>query len=696
MSITSAMSTATSGLLAAQAGIAVTSDNISNVNTQGYARKEIQQTARVAAGAGAGVDIAEVRRVTDRFLNEELRIATAEASRFGAMGEIQAQLTALLGDPTGDRTIVAALDDIFQAAGILAASPETTATRSDLIDTMQRLGDDLGRSAEGVRDLRRQADQRIDETVIEINSLIADLHDLNDRISGRQQTSDVTGLEDLRARKLDRLAELVDVRTFDLGDGVLGVSTTGGLTLLDRSPRELVHTPSDSVEVGQVFPNLTVVRIDPASGARVPTAGAIDDRITSGELKGLLEMRDSVLPDLAAELGAYAGHVADEFNRVHNNFTAVPAPASLTGRNTGALATDPHGFTGIADFHAFDSSGNVLATASIDFGAIGGTVADAINAVNAGLGGLGTLSLADGVMTFSAAGAAAGIGIAQDAANPSDNGGRGFAHRFGLNDLVRTTPGPNFDTALAPASAHGFSGQMTLSLVGPANQRPISASVDFGTIGGTMGDVVTALNTAFNGTATFSLDGDGALVTRVGTAFPGHSVEIVNDTTSRGTTGLRFADMFGLGSRPVAEMATTFAVRPDIAGQPGLLANATIDTARSPAIGRGDNSGAFALQALGDADGRFPGAGRLPAMNATLSEVGADLLGRAGQAASDIATRADDRLALMSELGQRVSEVSGVNLDEEMARLITFQTAFNASARVISATRDMLDALINI
>ena len=83
-------------------------------------------------------------------------------------------------------------------------------------------------------------------------------------------------------------------------------------------------------------------------------------------------------------------------------------------------------------------------------------------------------------------------------------------------------------------------------------------------------------------------------------------------------------------------------------------------------------------------------------MTATLSEIGSELMGRVGQAANDISIRAEDRLALRDELSERVSEVSGVNLDEEMTRLITFQTAFNASARVISATQEMFDALLRL
>ena len=489
MSLNGVLSTGTSGLIAAQVGLSTVSDNIANVNTEGYARKEAAQDVRVVGGQGVGVQVSEVRRIADSFLSQEFRIAAAESGRFEAMDELQQQLTALLGDPTQDRTLVSRLDDIFNAAAALANNPETTAARNTMLDALQRLDEDLNLVSDGVRDLQRQADQRIGDTVQTINDLIEQIDGLNREISRLPDTADSNALEDQRARKLDELGALLDIRTFELGNGILAVSTNAGLPLVDHAARRLVHVPNDAAIAGQTFPQLTIERIDPATGQTAAVNGSIDTSIRSGELRGLLDIRDTNLNDLAVELGAMAGQVADELNRVHNDFTAVPPPATLTGRNTGAVATDPHGFTGIATFHAFDASNAVTASATIDFGAIGGTIQNAITAVNAGLGGQGTLSLSNGVMSFTAAGGASGVAIQQDATTPSDNGGRGFSHRFGLNDLVSTGTGPSFDTGLTSATSHGMTGEMTLSLIGPANQRAITTTIDFAAIGGTVGDL---------------------------------------------------------------------------------------------------------------------------------------------------------------------------------------------------------------
>ena len=61
MAITTIMATASSGLAAAQAGLRVTSDNIANVSTAGYVRKQLEQSSRISNGMGVGVDITGVK-----------------------------------------------------------------------------------------------------------------------------------------------------------------------------------------------------------------------------------------------------------------------------------------------------------------------------------------------------------------------------------------------------------------------------------------------------------------------------------------------------------------------------------------------------------------------------------------------------------------------------------------------------------
>ena len=696
MSLTASLNSALSGLNVAQAGIAVVSDNVANVNTEGYARKSVIQTARVTGGEGTGVRIEEVRRIADQFLNSELRISMAEYGRFEAKNVLQEQATSLLGDPTGDRNLVALLDNVFVSASQLAANPEATGNRSAIVDALQRFGEDLARVSEGVLDLRRQADQRIDEKVDEANTLLSQIHDLNLRIASLSRGEDANGLIEQRATKLDDLSQIIGIRTGNLDENRISITTTSGLPLLDSELRQIVHESAGNSDFGQSFTPLSIERVDGLGGRTFTIDSNIDELLGSGELRGLLEMRDGDLNQLGVELGAFAGQVADEINAVHNQFTAVPPPSVLTGHDTGSLATDPHGFTGVATFHAFDADNNVIAGATVDFGAIGGTIGDVIAAVNAGLGGAGTLALNAGVMSFTAGGGAVGVGIAQDAANPSDANGRGFSHRFGLNDLVRTPNGPHFQTGLASASAHGFTGEATFELVGPRNERPLQATIDFGAIGGTVGDFVTELNTVFAGTASFALDSAGELVTTPANGFSEFRLEVGSDDTQRGATTRSVSTFFGIGSGPQAAIASDFGVRSDIASNPSRMALARINETSVPGVAIGDNAGAVALQGLTSATGAFSGAGRLPAMNATLSEIGAELLGRAGQAAQDISVRTADREALMEELKRKVGEVSGVNMDEEMAQLIQLQTAFNAASRVISATNELFDTLLQI
>src|SRR5690606_1961021 len=108
-----------------------------------------------------------------------------------------------------------------------------------------------------------------------------------------------------------------------------------------------------------------------------------------------------------------------------------------------------------------------------------------------------------------------GVALAQDAANPSDKAGRGFSHFFGLNDVIRSTGISTYDSGLAPTDPHGFTpgDEITFSLA-DANGRPIRDITVAVPAGGTMADLVNALNSTTTGVGfhgQFTLDERGAL-----------------------------------------------------------------------------------------------------------------------------------------------------------------------------------------
>ena len=80
----------------------------------------------------------------------------------------------------------------------------------------------------------------------------------------------------------------------------------------------------------------------------------------------------------------------------------------------------------------------------------------------------------------------------------------------------------------------------------------------------------------------------------------------------------------------------------------------------------------------------------------TLSDYGAQVLGDAGAKAAQAERLGSDRAALETELRERLSEVEGVNLDEELSNMVVFQTSYNAAARLIQTAREMFDVLSSL
>ena len=82
MSLSGIMSSALSALQTNTDALRVTSNNIANLNTTGYARRVVNEETQSYGGQLGGVDIATVERVVDQYLGRETLSATGSSSQY--------------------------------------------------------------------------------------------------------------------------------------------------------------------------------------------------------------------------------------------------------------------------------------------------------------------------------------------------------------------------------------------------------------------------------------------------------------------------------------------------------------------------------------------------------------------------------------------------------------------------------------
>ncbi|HEY4942845.1 MAG TPA: flagellar hook-associated protein FlgK [Rhizomicrobium sp.] len=711
MSLNGIASAALSALQTNSTALRVVSNNVANLNTQGYARRVVNEQTLSNGGALGGVSISDIQRVVDQFLNAEQLSAQASSSRYDTQATVFSQLNGLLGQPGDGTSLTSQLNGVSSALGQAALSPTSSANQIGALNGFQNLASTISSLSSQVSSLRNQVDQQVGTSISGINALIKQVYDLNAQVkTAHISGDDSSALLDQRDVALQNLSQLVGVRTVEQPDGRIAVMTEDGVSLVGDSYAQLAYTPGAN---NGTYGAVTSQDINAASGAAISPPQNFESHLASGKLKGLLDMRDGTLAGLGQEVGNLARATALAYNTQHNANTAFPPPSSLSGRNTGLVSGDALNFTGKTTVAVADGSGDLVSRIDVDFGAqtisvdggsaasFAGTVGGFTTALNTALGSNGTASFTNGVLGISASGGN-GIAVQDDATSPSDRGGSGFAQFFGLNDLFRSAAPSILATGLSGSDASGFAAgsQIGFQLKGPNGDVARTATVTIAA-GMTLANVVTALNTAAGGAVNFSLGSDGTLSATNSAGLANYSLNVTSDTTQRAGTGMSFTQLFGVGTNQMALQASNFSVNSAIAAAPQNLAFAksqitSATVAGDAIIGHGDNTGALALQNVGAATQSFAKAGGMAAETASLGDYAAafyqDVATR-GSAATASQTAQSDRL---QEAQTRQSATSGVNLDEELTHMMTYQQAYSAGARMLSVVQQLFDTLLQI
>ncbi|MEO8300471.1 MAG: flagellar hook-associated protein FlgK [Rhizomicrobium sp.] len=711
MSLNGIAASAISALKTNSAALGVVANNVANLNTPGYARRIVNQQTLSAGGQLMGVDIATIQRVSNQFLVQEQLAANGSASQYDTMAGLFSQLNGLLGSPGDKQSLAGQLTDLASAFATASQAPTSSAGRTGVMNALTNLAQTFSNVSGTISSLRSQVDQQAVNAIASTNTLIKQIYDLNTEIkaasAGGNQAS---ALVDQREVVLGDLAKVMGIKTSNNGDGSVNVSTADGVNLVSNTYAQLSY--AGSAQNG-AYSSITIQDKNPASGQMIGTAFALDPHLAGGSLKGLVDMRDQVLGGLSQTLGNLAQQTALAFNAQANANAAYPPPTTLAGRNTGLLSADGLNFTGKTTIAVANSSGNLVSRVDVDFNAgtlkvdggaavsIGTTVGSFTTALNTALGANGSASFSNGQLSIAATGSN-GVVVQDDATTPSLRGGTGFSQFFGLNDLFKSQVPSITATGLAAGDASGIAagGVITMSLKGPGGDIVKNVSVTT-TAGQTVGNIVTALNVAMGGAATFGLNTDGSISTSTSALYPGYSLNVTGDTTQRGGTGMSFSQIFGLGANAQASQAVGFALTPAIAASPARLGFASpaitsTSVAGDTIVSAGDNAGAIALQNVITKSQAFDAAGGIAAQTASLSDYAASFYQNVSTQSNAITanqTTQDDRL---NEANARVSSDSGVSLDEELTALTSYQQAYAAGARLLSVVDQMYQALLDI
>lgn len=301
------LSNAISGLQASQNALRTAGHNISNANTQGYSRQEVNYVTRpeqIAGGAGyigSGVTTASIERVVNEFVTTQLRSDTSTYNQLNKYSLNISKVDKLFAEASTG--LSGSLQSFFAALQNGANDPASTPARQLIITEAQSLSSRFNNLYQRMADIEKSVNGEVRTVTSQVNSLAASIAELNQSIGeaaasgGGNQPND---LLDKRDETLRKLAELVSIQVVKESTGDLNVFIGNGQPLVIGASASSFSVTND----GKIQLQANSAVID------------ITEQVSGGQIGGLLNFRDEVLTPSMNELGRIAISMSEEFNNL--------------------------------------------------------------------------------------------------------------------------------------------------------------------------------------------------------------------------------------------------------------------------------------------------------------------------------------------------------------------------------------------
>lgn len=704
-------SMATSGLNASNKLLATTSNNIANINTEGYVRERTEFTSRL----NGGVDFGFTDRVLDVFAQNQLRRDTSAVGEHQAFNDRVSSLDNILASEAN--SISTSITGFFSAIQTATDDPTNMTSRDSVFDAAESLLNRINQLGDFMQDKEEETELQIQSIVETTNGLIEQIGNLNEAIVVAEGNSNVdtpTALLNQRDQAILELSELVAIEVRDsstensgvvvnlqsgeslvLADGAFNVFAIGGDP--DYTNRDL------KLQTNYVAPKQNT------------TINVLEEDL-GGALGGVYRYREQVLEPAQRDLGKLATVLADTMNTQNKQgmdldlqlggdlFTIAefnginyPTNADLSSSVSGRLIPGQSSELTSNDYEVrvLSAPTGDPATFQVEVMAVtttGQAVLDSENnpisevlSVTAGIGNFNPsiggieLQFSDGANyaegdTFliqptriAAANLTMATTRAEDLAFAKPIRVDMNTNNLGdaqLSGLIITNS--TVDLSFADANASAFNGQQGIQ---DASESPSA----------TFGAPVTIRFTAAD--AYQVLDSDNQVIT---------SVEGVSDLNNL----LAQAKANGSPAWPAE-----FAALNDYPGYDFSLQGIPVATdefsLQYNTDGVSDNRNALEMADLQQIDlVNLSDSGTTN--RATYNEAYSSLVGQVGSAAASSQIELEAAQVMQTQSSEWFESSSGVSLDEEAANLIQFQQSYAAAARILSTAQDLFDTILSM
>jgi flagellar hook-associated protein 1 FlgK len=291
-----------SGLNAAQIGLQVTGNNISNAGTDGYSQQSVVQVDQVGQNngrytMGTGVDVVSVQRAYSQYLTQSVWSSYSGMQGASTTNDLNTALNGLLKN---SGNLQSSLDTFYGAFNAVANAPQDPSARQAALGDAAALVQTFNTFGQQLDQQRQQINTQISDTVGNINSLITQIAALNTSISQAGNTQP-NALLDQRDSLVKQLAGATGISVAAQPDNTLSIYSTSGQTLVSGGYSYGLQAGGSPYDSG-------TTDVLNASGTDITSS------LSGGSLGALLSYRTNTLDPAQNQLGRAALALAQGVN----------------------------------------------------------------------------------------------------------------------------------------------------------------------------------------------------------------------------------------------------------------------------------------------------------------------------------------------------------------------------------------------